>query len=522
MKRCAAVAGAVLASLLAPISPYGASAHADNTAITWGPCPDEGAGRPPEGVECGEVEVPVDWDHPRGPTIALPVARRGATRPSARIGALMVNPGGPTESGTSWVIGDDHKRFTPELRSRFDLIGVDTRDALVQCDENLLIQRDELPMLPVDQAGFDYRAQLNQQVAESCRSASPDSLADHVDSATIAQDLDAVRHAIGEPRLNFYGVSYGTLIGQMYAEQFPTRLRTLVLDSVVDHSGTPEDYIRGSARAEEDAFLAFARWCERDDACSTLRARAGGDSIPAYYDQLYRAAEHGRLRLGGDPVSRDSLLSSVHGLLQDGDLTRRDTAEFLAQLEIVPTTGRLAAHSPDTRGRRNRAAAAVEENMLGGAVPETRSTALICGDWNFGVATLRDLRRAWGISNRAAPHTRANAWNWEWITRCTGWPGQPGNARNPQHDFHAPGAPPLLLVNMAHDVATPHAWASRVADQSPPGSRLLTYRGSGHAVYKHSILPNTCGASIIDQYFIEGPNGLPESDTYCVPEPGGH
>lgn len=201
--------------------------------IDWRACPE----RPDDpGTRCGTLRLPVDWARPGGETFPLALARRTATDPAARIGVLVFNPGGPGLSGVDVALTAD-SQLGPDVLRRFDVIGFDprgtVRSAPVRCSSALLAQQPSLT--PGNAAEFERLRTYNRQLRDDCRAQSGP-LFDHLDSVSVARDTDAIRAALGERQLSFYQWSYGTLIGQAYAELFPDRVRALVMDSVMDHS----------------------------------------------------------------------------------------------------------------------------------------------------------------------------------------------------------------------------------------------------------------------------------------------
>ncbi|MGH3762507.1 alpha/beta fold hydrolase [Actinophytocola sp.] len=212
--------------------------------------------------------------------------RRAAHRP---IGTLLFMPGGPDGSGVSEVIAGD--AVPAELAARFDVVSFDPHGTNgsnpVRCDADLVANPPDAN--PEAGATFASVMDYSRALGRSCREHTG-SLVDHVDSVSVARDMDAVRAALGERRLWLYGRSYGTLAGQMYAERFPSRVRALVLDSVFDHSLTPAEFLSSEAATGEDSFGEFAAWCAATPSCAVP-----GRDARAAYDSLYRRSIAGEL-----------------------------------------------------------------------------------------------------------------------------------------------------------------------------------------------------------------------------------
>ena len=381
------MAGAVVAGALAlsvagsPATAAGATPRAA-PPLSWHPCSDDA--QAPR-AQCADLTVPVDWGKPKGTSIRLQVARRPAL--GKRLGVLVIDFGGPGDGGTDYL--DDARlddELSPALRAHFDLVAMDTRDRLVRCSQAAVAKRDALPLLPRTQAAFRQRVHVTAALGKDCAAHSPKGLLAHVDSATIARDVDALRTALGEKTISFYGISYGTLIGQMYAERFPRSLRALVLDSVLDHSIDGQRFLREAAAGEEDGFRAFSAWC----ADHTSRCRLPRN-LPSHVDQLFRAARHGRLSDGTTQVSADELTRMFHSNLSLGLSGYGPLAHFLKQLTIVDRQPQPATDMQAEPARRG--------------TPElTRDfTAVLCGDWKYDLTTFDRVRVAWTASRKAAP-----------------------------------------------------------------------------------------------------------------------
>ncbi|MEO3886428.1 alpha/beta fold hydrolase [Nonomuraea sp. B5E05] len=182
--------------------------------IAWGPCEDEPT------VECGKLAVPIDWSKPDGPTVDLALARRRTTDPSARIGSLLTNPGGPGNSGVNDILRPSG--FSEEVQRRFDIVSYDPRgvgrSGAATCSASVY---NKIPYeVMTSQADYDKWTAFNKKLRADCRKLTGP-LYDHIDSANVARDMDAIRAALGDDKLTSYGVSYGTLAQQMYAELFP-------------------------------------------------------------------------------------------------------------------------------------------------------------------------------------------------------------------------------------------------------------------------------------------------------------
>ena len=245
-----------------------------------------------EGDECGTLEVPLDYDDPAAGTITLSLSRVPASEPEQRIGALLVNPGGPGGTGT------DFARFFPfpdEIRDRFDVIGFDPRG--VGASEGLtcggdLVDRffevDPDPDSADEQAALDQSAQA---VAADCGTEDGE-LLNHIGSVNVVRDMDAIRAALGEEQISYLGFSYGTLLGALYADMFPAGARAIVLDGVFDPAFDLTTWLTEQAAGFERAIADVFAACPDDPACPDIGAAAA-------YDQILATIENEPLPAGG-------------------------------------------------------------------------------------------------------------------------------------------------------------------------------------------------------------------------------
>ena len=464
-----ALLGALLLTATGVAAVPGAAHAAPRGSVVWGPC-DEGEGAElPERVVCATLAVPVDWSRPHGPTFDLALAKLPAADPARRIGPLFVNPGGPGGSGVTMVYGAEDT-FSDELTDRFDIVSFDprgqARSSPVLCDSDDVVAQDEL-LFPDSAAEYRRLRAVNRALAEGCHDLTGP-LVGHVDTRSVVRDMDAVRAAIGEPRISYYGVSYGTMIGQQYAELFPKRLRALVLDSNMDHSQDIWSYQKWETVAMEESFRQFAAWCDRTPACALH-----GQDVLAHYDELYAAAEAGDLE-----VTAPQLTWYVFGSMYD------PYAWFQLAQDLLDLGAGAGRGEPVELGYR----------------------PVMCLDFRFdlrGYAPVAVLEKA---LNRLAPHTRLNPLAWTDLTGCQNWPDP---VTNPPHRLKAsPALPPILVTNSRYDVATPYQWGRSLAAQLPSAT-FLTYDGVGHGDYWLS----PCARAAIDTYLLT--RVTPPRGTHC-------
>ncbi|GAA1953962.1 alpha/beta hydrolase [Amycolatopsis minnesotensis] len=469
--RALAVAGALASSC----------AVVPATATTaWRPCQEN------PNSECATMRVPVDWADPAGPSIGIAVARHRATDPAARAGSLVYAPAGPGSSGVDAMTNDQlfGLMFPPEQAAKFDVVSFDPRgvrrSSPVRCDANLAGALGD--SAPRDQAEFTRLLDAQAALGSSCRERTGP-VVDHLDSRTQARDLDALRAFLGEEKLNVYALSYGTVVGEMYAELFGDRIRAMVLDAVVDHSAdTVRTEVTGAAAAE-DSFSYFVRWCDRSTACPLH-----GKPVRAFVAALYAKADQGKL---ADPDDQGHLLDRgglARRILEPlGNAGVAETADRIARLVTVP-----AASSPERA-----------DPPSADALP----IYLYCADHRSSIGSYAALRDIAARKAAAAPEVKTG---WHGVPQLCANP--PFATANPPHRLEVTGAPPVLVTNSRYDDSTPHDGAARVAAQIT-GSTLVTYDGMGHG----AAVRGQCMRDVVTAYFTRGTT--PPPGLHCPAEP---
>ena len=457
------VPGAVLVSafLLTGATPAMAGTAWSPSPITWTACPDDQDG------ECGTLRVPLDWDRPHGPSITLAVARHRATDPAHRVGVLLADAGGPGSSGAEFALAPDY--FSPAVRARFDVVGFDLRGTggseFIRCETAADAPGNE----PADAAEFETLRQYNQRAVADCRARNLP-VFDHADTAVNAQDLDAVRRALGETEISFHGISYGTLLGQQYAEKFGGHVRTMVLDSTIDHSIDTRHFVADRATAADELFRQFAAWCDRTAACALH-----GQDVLTTWEQALIAAD----RL---PLPHNWLRDRVFGDMYGPDWA--DAAQVIADTVAgrPPVTTRFEYNYRSIR------------------------LAVVCQDFDLRIGNFAQYSALRAEELRRGPVMRGSMLSHDEALACLGIPGPPAN---PPHRLDVRRAPRILLLNSRYDPATPYAWALGIHRQAPANTTLVTYEGSGHAVYQRT----PCTRAVVDGYLLT--RQAPRHDVSC-------
>ncbi|WP_253839976.1 alpha/beta hydrolase [Actinokineospora globicatena] len=387
------------------------------------------------GAECGEVQVPLDWARPGGEKITVAVSRVRATDQARRLGVVLFNPGGPGGPGTPVVREFAAQVFPADLRARFDIVGFDPRgvgDSRPAITCPVPPTSPSVTQFPATGAEFDRLVAYNRRVARGCRDATGP-LIDHVDTVSAARDIDVLRQALGESRVNWLGLSYGSLLGATYAGLYPDRVRAMVLDGAVDHTIGTRRMVVDETRSTEDVFTRFVAWCDAEPSCALH-----GQDVAARYRAL--------LDGGAQDATPDEVGFGAYTLL--------NLPSYWPQL---------------AEAIRDRTGFAGEESSAAYRV-------IGCHDFPSDIRTFGDLRSRMTAVRALAPKTRGYVEAWDVQAGCAGWPIP---AANPWGPTPVRGAPPILVVSGEHDPATPLVWGTGMASQIAC-SRHLVWSGVGH------------------------------------------
>lgn len=276
MLRAARVIAALALTAAALCPPAAATPGAVDEPYTatpeWGSCAPWIAdpSRIPT-AQCGTVAVPVDYAKPEGAQAQLAVIRVPAS--GSRIGVLMVNPGGPGASAVDTVAGMGAALGDSEIGRHFDLVGIDARgvghstpELRCRTDAQFDAYRAE-PMADYSPAGVAHIEALMSEFAARCLDRMGADFLANVGTANAARDMDVVRDALGEDRINYLGFSYGTQVGTVYAARYPDRVRAMVLDGAVDPSLDPISKSMNQMAGFQRAFDKYAGDCAKSPGC---------------------------------------------------------------------------------------------------------------------------------------------------------------------------------------------------------------------------------------------------------------
>ena len=475
-----------------------AAADARRHGIDWSACP---AGWSlPAPVSCGYVTVPVDYTRPYGDTVKLAVDRAASTgTPAERQGALIYNPGGPGGSGLRFPLRTTTSAaLWKKTAKAYDFVGFDPRgvghSAPISCqDPQEYVAAPKADPVPDDEADKRAQRKLAAEYADGCLERTGAAMLSQMTTVNTARDMDVIRAALHEQRLNYLGVSYGTYLGAVYASLFPTHVRRMIVDSVVNPA---QDQIWYQNNLDQD--VAFERrwqdwetWVARYDSVYHLGKTAA--KVQAKWQALRAAV---KAHPAGGVVGPAELL----GFFQNApyyDSAWPTVAAVWSKYAAGDTKALTDAAGPDLSDTAGNKTA---EN--GTAV----YTAVECTDAKWPTSWPRWDRDNTALNAKYPFLTWSNAWL---NLPCATWGVQ---QQHPVDVASHRGLPGVLIVQSTRDAATPYPGALEL-HRRLAGSRLVTERDAGsHGV---TNLVNPCINSRVDAYLLDGT--LDRHDATCGP-----
>ncbi len=474
-----------------------AADRAAKKGIDWQTCPADWGLKAP--IQCGYVTVPIDYAKPNGPTIKIAVDRVGNTgSKKERQGSLVYNPGGPGGSGMKFPTRVTGKNpLYANLAKAYDFVGFDPRgvghSAPISCaDPQEYAKAPKADPVPDSEADKRAQRKLAKEYALGCKERSG-ALLKHMTTPNTARDLDVIRAALGDKKLNYLGVSYGTYLGAVYATLFPDHVRRMLVDSVVNPS---RESIWYQANLDQDVAFEtrwgdWKKWVAKNDAAYHI-----GDTeakVQAKWEQLRATAKK----------------NPIGGVVGPAELINFFQKAPYYDSSWAPTAQAWSAYLKGDEKPLVQGAGPDMSDIAGNIASENSNavyTAVECNDAKWPTSWRKWDRDNTRVHQKAPFMTWANAWM---NLPCATWPEK---QLTPVDVKTGKGLPSVLIVQSTRDAATPFEGAVELHKRLK-GSRMIIEQGAGsHGV---TSLVNPCINNRVDTYFLTGKTD--PKDVTCTP-----
>jgi pimeloyl-ACP methyl ester carboxylesterase len=462
----------------------GTSAAPQSSTLDWTPCTGDLAG-----LECASLQVPLNYADPGGRKITIALSMIPATAPaSERQGVMLVNPGGPGAAGRSLAAGVE-EGLSPQVASEYDIVGFDPRGVggsspALSCDPSFFsgARPDYIPGNAAAEQALINRAKT---YAADCEKRYGWFLP-YETTENMARDMDQIRQSFAVKQVTYYGISYGTYLGQVYGTLFPGTVRRMVLDSTVDPTGAwyadniSQDY------AFQKRLEAFFAWIARYDDVYQLGSTTA--EVQAAYYKI-------RAMLENDPIDGADGPLIGEDELDDTMLYSGYTDEVWPSLALALSDFLNEGNSNgiidqyDSYGKQNENEFAVYN-------------AVECADVSWPTNWSKWQSDTETVYKTAPFMAWDNAW---YNAACAFWP-----VTGPDKPFQVDGAklPPVLMLQGTLDAATPYAGAQD-AHELLPTARMVVVEGGGNHGQSLESPENTCVQDYLNDYL--GTGALPEA-----------
>jgi pimeloyl-ACP methyl ester carboxylesterase len=426
------------------------------STIAWTPCGGT--------FDCAVVQVPMDYANLAGPKIGIALKRAKATAPNP-VGSVLINPGGPSGSGVEYVTNRP-RLFNPAAREKYSVIGFDPRGVGLSAPLSCGSTRDR---------SARTSKQYIDAVRDACYNRQPELLRT-ITTANTARDMEQIRIALGEAKLNYLGVSYGTYLGLVYADLFPQNVGRFIIDSAVDPAVRGIELTAGQYGVYEARVMSFL------NTCSASRSCVFGPGAVSRYEGLLTKATTTPFEYAGFYVDRGALESITFAMVRAGRdselrilLNQLDKGNATALGDLVklfdgglPNVNDLI-HDPDGDGMYFQVA---------------------CFEGFHPSSSTDSAAQKFAILTAQAPHFAASATAIANSQACTYWGSQIDTRPIPTPK---PGQPPMLFFASVNDNVTPSVWTKRDASMWP-GSVYAQVPGAAHGVMSNSLCGNEAGS----------------------------
>jgi pimeloyl-ACP methyl ester carboxylesterase len=467
----------------------------ENQKLDWSTCYDN--------FECTDLRVPIDYADLTVGTFKLAVLRYKAQDQKNRIGSLIVNPGGPGGSGVDYAYNAEYV-FDPEVLDRYDIVGFDPRgvdrSAPIEC-----LTDAETDANYASDAKPDTEAELQKALADSQdfikKCEAKNKYITHYSTAESARDMDILRAALGDKKINFFGKSYGTYLGTLYAQFFPDKVGRMVLDGALDPNISILEQNISQAVGFDEALDAFLADCAKQDDCPlpANRQEATAAIIALFTTAATNPLPRKTKVVNDDRVATESLivLGTASALYDDADGWPKLRTAFLeGQRGFGDTFLDLA----DQYSGRSSDGTYASNELDSGAIID-------CLDW----PDTRDIEKtkedAKRFSDRApvfGPYLAYTNIACKFLT-----PAPKDKLTRTTNKITSIKTAPILVIGTTRDPATPYDWAVGL-HKIFTTSKLISLDADGHTGQGRG---SACVDNAVDSYLLKGK--MPKKNLTC-------
>ena len=436
--------------------------------------------------ECATLEVPVDYEKIDNQNFKLKVLRHKASDNKNRIGALVVNPGGPGGSATDYAF-NALSIVSPDIYQRYDIVGFDPRGVNGSEPIRCLSNSEEDKFLDVSATSgkpeeITNLVEVSKGFAEKCAKAAGGRLG-HYSTLETAKDLEVLRQVLREAKLNYLGKSYGTYLGTLYASLYPDKVGKFVLDGAVAPNISLRDQEEAQALGFDSALSKYLIKNNKFTRGDILKFIAGSAGKPLETNS-------------GRKLSQSLIVTAIAQSLYNSKTGWPELTIALDSAFSKSNPTNLFELADEYNNRDSAGNFYSNQNDI--------SIMTTCLDWNEN-RSLAEITNDQSEFKRISP-VFGPYLNFAGLP-CKYWKAKP---QFPKISLEKINTSPLLIIGVTGDPATPYKWAQSLT-KSFLNAKLLTLKGEGHTGHNRG---NKCIDSAVDNYFLTGK--IPQTPLICA------
>lgn len=459
----------------------------NNQKLNWRDCY--------ESYQCAKLSVPIDYQDLTIGAFSISLLRHQALDESRRIGSLVVNPGGPGSSGVNYAYNAE-SIVSPQILERFDLVGFDPRGVgesvpikcLTDAETDESFAADAKPDSPAELALVisdmrDYFAKCTANTQHL----------DHYSTSESARDMEILRYALGDPKLNFLGKSYGTYLGTLYADLFPDKVGRFVLDGAVDPNSSNREAALGQAIGFDNALLAFISNCLSRNNCAFKN-----DLVSAkkkVLDLLARTATTPLESKSGRMVTESLIVVGIASALYDSESGWPVLRDAFKEAESGIGESFLILADQYTGRSKNGSYASNENDALQVIDCLDHRNLEAVSEIKNGVVEFEEKAPIFG------PYLAYSGLACRYFPKLK---------KFSQRKITNLMTTPILIISTTRDPATPYIWGKTLV-QIFTNAKLISLDSDGHTGHGRG---SKCVDLAVDRYLLTG--AAPKQDLFCA------